>query len=96
MSAVHKLAHTLLETHRNNFRVNAGTAAIRECVFLQFYQPLNPCRTRKGVEKKEGGENKDIKMRDIEPTDDFSRSLISPGFVLDANSLSALNIQEEE
>lgn len=48
------------------------------------------------MEKKEGGENKDIKMRDIEPTDDFSRSLISPGFVLDANSLSALNIQEEE
>lgn len=57
---------------------DARTAAIRQRTFIQFHQPLNPRQP-----KKEGyavGEAK--KERETEsPTDGFSSSLISLGFV---------------
>lgn len=50
---------TLGNTHTHTLRVDAGMAAIREHMFAQFHQPLNPYQPESSMER----ENKDIKAR---------------------------------
>lgn len=50
--------HNKAHTHTYTLRVTAGVAVIRERVFAQFHQPLNPYRPEREYEAGRGGETK--------------------------------------